>query len=743
MTTVLEIRQALIDRGYVVIPLHGKIPPLKTWQQLEHVTQEQLEMWAKVWPDARNTGALTALMPTLDVDILDSDAVRAVVEHVRDKFEERGYVPARTGLAPKTALVFRTLEPFPKITANLIAPNGDTSQKVELLDSGQQVVVDGIHPQTKGPYTWQGGTPLEIPREDLAYISADEARQLVDEVVEILVRDFGYTCAKGRPRKDNGAQLPELGAQDWQGLVDAIHAGQELHASTRDLAAKLIRSGMADGAAVNFLRGLMNSSSAPRDERWQDRYDNLPRQVNSIRAKIEKEAAALIAPPAPAIVPGPTPGGPGAPPPPPPGVGPTPATGPGPSPGPAPARRTYMKGRSTWACNTGNALLALEQDSELVGAFGYDQMLCCDVLLRPLFKPDPSFIPRPVTDVDILAVQEHLQWVGFRRLGKNTTHDAISKHAHEHAFHPVRNHLDRLAWDGEERLGIWLAKCFGASQTRYAEEIGKMFLISMIARIYKPGCKVDYMLVLEGEQGLLKSMACNIMAGGYFSDQLPDITSKEAFQHLRGKWLIEAAEMHTYSRAAIDHFKAFLTRQIERYRPPWGHKEVHEPRQCLFIGTTNKVLYLRDATGNRRFWPIETGEIDLDWLRGNRDQLLAEAVALYRRGVPWWPQRDFERQTIREEQEARYEPDAWEEPIQRYLDGLPAPKRTTVMDVATGALGYELTPPLVTSYQPVPARGTPVNRLSPGDQHRIAAVLTHLRWTPKRDQNGRWWQPID
>ena len=170
---------------------------------------------------------------------------------------------------------------------------------------------------------------------------------------------------------------------------------------------------------------------------------------------------------------------------------------------------------------------------------------------------------------------------------------------------------------------------------------------------------------------------------------------------------------------------------------------MHEPRQCLFIGTTNKVLYLRDATGNRRFWPIETGEIDLDWLRGNRDQLLAEAVALYRRGVRWWPQREFERQTIREEQEARYEPDAWEEPIQRYLDRLPAPKRTTVMDVATGALGYELTPPLVTSYQPVPARGTPVNRLSPGDQQRIAAVLTHLRWTPKRDQNGRWWQPID
>jgi Virulence-associated protein E len=371
----------------------------------------------------------------------------------------------------------------------------------------------------------------------------------------------------------------------------------------------MARAGMADGAIVNFLRGLMYSSNAPRDERWQDRYDNLPRQVDSIRAKIEQEAAAAIAP-----VSGPGPGGP-----PPPGPTTGPAPSPGPSPRPAAAARTYMKSRSTWACNAGNVLLALEQEPELVGAFGYDQMLCCDVLLRPLFQPDPGFVPRPLTDIDIIAVQEHLQWLGFRRLGSAATHDAISKHARAHAFHPVRDYLDRLAWDGKGRLRTWLADCFGAEQNEYTEQIGTMFPISMVARIYKPGCKVDYMLILEGEQGLLKSLACNALAGEYFSDQLPDITNKEAFQHLRGKWLIEVAEMHTYSRAAIDHFKAFLTRQVERYRPPWGRKEVHEPRQCVFIGTTNKALYLKDATGNRRGWPIKTSDIDLERLRDQRD----------------------------------------------------------------------------------------------------------------------------
>jgi predicted P-loop ATPase len=161
----------------------------------------------------------------------------------------------------------------------------------------------------------------------------------------------------------------------------------------------------------------------------------------------------------------------------------------------------------------------------------------------------------------------------------------------------------------------------------------------------------------------------------------------------------------------------------------------------VFVGTTNRALYLKDATGNRRAWPIKTGDIDLKWLRDNRDQLFAEAVYLYRAGIHWWPDRDFELKTIRDEQESRYEPDAWEEPIQRYLDGLSAPKQTTILEIATNALGYEDEPPIITPYQAHPARGTPINRLSPNDQNRIAAILTHLKWMPKKSGSARWWQP--
>lgn len=376
--------------------------------------------------------------------------------------------------------------------------------------------------------------------------------------------------------------------------------------------------------------------------------------------------------------------------------------------------------------NLANTMIALRCAPELAGLTSYDQMLAAAILDRPIPKfgepgelgeASANWKRRPIIDADVSALQEWIQYAGLPRIGKDTVHQAVDLAAQERAFHPVRDYLNGLKWDGEQRLSKWLSYYLGVEHSSYAERIGMMFLIAMVARIFDPGCKADYMMVLEGPQGIRKSTACAILGGQWFSDNLPDVTAgKDVQTHLAGKWLIEIAEMSAMSRAEDAALKAFITRPVERYRPPYGRKDVIQPRQCVFIGTTNKSTYLRDETGGRRFWPVRVTAVDTAALAEDRDQLFAEAVSAYRSCTAWWPDEDFEREHIRREQEARFEADTWEDTIAAWLV---SQSRVTIGDVAREALHLE----------------TP--RIGTADQRRIAAAIERLGWKRVRDHRGR------
>jgi predicted P-loop ATPase len=378
--------------------------------------------------------------------------------------------------------------------------------------------------------------------------------------------------------------------------------------------------------------------------------------------------------------------------------------------------------------NLANTMLALRDDANLSDLFAFDQMSRITMLTRevpgPVLQADAAvFESRPVRDTDVTALQEFMQLAGLENLSKDTTHQAVDLRATERAYHPVRNYLNAVRWDGVPRLPPWLAVYLGAQPSAYASGIGTMFMVAMVARVFDPGCKCDYMLVLEGAQGARKSTACAILGGTWFSDAMPDLRAgKDVSQHLNGKWLIEVAEMSSLDKAEAAALKAFITRPVERYRPSYGRKEVVEPRQCVFIGTTNKTAYLRDETGARRFWPVAVGRIDSDALARDRDQLFAEAVTLYRSGVKWWPDQAFEAQHIAPQQEARYEADAWEQAVAAWLA---TQHRVTILEVARSALSIETA------------------KLGTADQRRISAILERLGWTrTTRGPNGeRFWGP--
>lgn len=325
--------------------------------------------------------------------------------------------------------------------------------------------------------------------------------------------------------------------------------------------------------------------------------------------------------------------------------------------------------------NAPNAKIILELDQRWAGVFRWNEVHRRVFLYREI-PPGGDFggeecKPRPLTDFDLMKAQSWFQREGGMWMVRDSViHSAVYQHAKSNSFHPIKEYLGKLVWDGVPRLETWLIDYCGVADSPYSRAIGKMTLTGLVRRMMEPGCKMDYMLILEGAQGIGKSAVPRILAQDeYFGEaQFNDLASSDVSIFIRNKWIVEFGELHALRKAEINELKMWLAKQVEDYRPKYGRENIFEPRQCIFVGTSNNSEYLNDSSGGRRFWPVHCSTpIDTDGLKASRDQILAEAVDAWLRDEPNHPTREFELEHFAPQQEERQTGDIWSEILLPFL----------------------------------------------------------------------------
>lgn len=310
--------------------------------------------------------------------------------------------------------------------------------------------------------------------------------------------------------------------------------------------------------------------------------------------------------------------------------------------------------------NLDNAVRILAYHIKTWGAVFYDEFL-----QKVLIYDDLGQKSNEWSDVDDMRC---LLWfqrqIGITSMTLTTVKQAINTIAHLRKRNGLREWLEGIKWDKESRLKNLLPIGFGTKDTVYNQEVGRCFIMGMVARILEPGCKVDNMPVFEGPQGALKGTALEVIGGEYFTEQHEKLGDKDFYMVLSGKMLIEISEMHSFSRIEIDRIKGIVSNKNDRFRDPYAHRATDHLRQCVFAGTTNKYDWNTDDTGARRFWPVRCGKINLRWIQEFRDQLLAEAVYRVSLGEYW---HDVPKELAEAEQKKRFASDAFDEQLEYYF----------------------------------------------------------------------------
>jgi putative DNA primase/helicase len=368
-----------------------------------------------------------------------------------------------------------------------------------------------------------------------------------------------------------------------------------------------------------------------------------------------------------------------------------------------------------------NVVTILANEAGWKGVLAYNEFTYA--LQKQTAPPFDGGLSGDWTDADDIELRLWLSQKFDLRATERDVAAAVCAMGNRAKYHPVQEYLEGLQWDGISRLPVWLVQYMGANvptddtdlrSSTYYELAGTWWLISAVARIYQPGCKADHVLLFEGSQGAGKSTTLSMLFGDWFSDTPIRIGDKDSYGALRGVWGYELAELDAFNRAESSASKAFFSAVQDKYRPPYGHRDILAKRQNVFAGTTNHDQYLRDSTGNRRYWPVRCGEIRLRGptsIESDVHQLWAEAFTLYNEGHVWYPTDPAHVKIFGEQQAERELGDVYEDIIHR---GTLTRDEISMAEIFADILKIE------------PAK------MTRAEQIRVGECMKRLKWQKKR-----------
>lgn len=381
-------------------------------------------------------------------------------------------------------------------------------------------------------------------------------------------------------------------------------------------------------------------------------------------------------------------------------------------------------------CNEYNVSQVLNLHEEYAGKIWYDEFY------QSIFTTVGDGEPREWTEQMTMRLVMWLQGsLHMHKVREVHVINALKGVAMANRQHKLRDWLNSLVWDDVPRLESFLHDAFGTALTEYTAAVGRCWLMAMVARVLWPGCQSDYMVVLEGVEGIRKSSALNALAAPYFAECDESIHNSKVFaEHLQGAWLIEMAEMHSFCNKSADvlKVKGTISRRDDRYREPWAKQVSSHPRQCVFAGTTNQDDWNKSDTGARRFWPIRCGNINDEYIRLNRHLIFAEAVAKFKMfpceeryndaraqtKADWWM---VPPKLAQYEQESRRDMDEWQALIIGWLNENFKTK-ITVAEILSDYFGMHQ------------------SEMDKAKQMRVASALRSARWEKTREGNTIYWQ---